>query len=261
MQEKEIFKFEKSGIKSIRSWGFIGVGIFGLLIPRNTGDNPLIPYIGLGALIYGIFLLFRKIKVVIYKNNFILSKNKTIVNISFDKILGIKGELGQKIKIIYLKKSFYEYSEEELKNINSSNQKNFLETIILDDNLLENDFNNLFNIIKEQFKNYIFKYYDNNIEKIINSPYLFNQISDNKLDFSKTKIFGGLSDDIVPLQYNDAINTTIRKKNYLFNSTTTKSCEPQWQFASTSSKYDTVNLINTNIIKYILIQKYNINFV
>ncbi|WP_304176704.1 hypothetical protein [Leptotrichia trevisanii] len=261
MQEKEIFRFEKSGIKSIRAWGFIGVGIFGLLIPRNDGDNPLIPYIGLATLIYGIFLFLKKSKVVIYTNSFILSKNKKIINISFDKILGIKGEFGKKIKIICLKKPFSEYSEEELKNINDTNQKDFLETIILDDDLLENNFNNLVDNIKEQFKNYIFKQYDNDTEKVISSPYLFNQINDNKLDFTKTKSFGGLSNDVVLLQYNDAINTTIRKKNYLTDSKKNKIFEPQWQFASTSIKYDTANLINSNIIKYILIKKYNIKFI
>ena len=91
------------------------------------------------------------------------------------------------------------------------------ESIIFDDELLEKDFINVFNIIKEQFKNYVFEHYNNDLEKIITSPYLFEQISNDKLNFTRTKFWGGLADEIIQLQYGDAINVTTRKKSYVTN--------------------------------------------
>lgn len=40
-----------------------------------------------------------------------------------------------------------------------------------------------------------------------------------------------------------------------------QSFEPQWQFASTSTKCDTINLINATIVQEILNKKYNIKFI
>ena len=40
-----------------------------------------------------------------------------------------------------------------------------------------------------------------------------------------------------------------------------KSFEPKWQFASTSTKCDTINLINATIVQEVLSKKYNIKFI
>ena len=158
-----------------------------------------------------------------------------------------------------------EPNENELNNI-SNNLNTLSESIIFDDELLEKDFINVFNIIKEQFKNYVFEHYNNDLEKIITSPYLFEQISNDKLNFTRTKFWGGLADEIIQLQYGDAINVTTRKKAYVTNGRgdirqAGQSFEPQWQFASTSTKCDTINLINATIIQEILSKKYNIKFI
>ena len=174
--------------------------------------------------------------------------------------MGIRGELGQKIKILYLKKPFSEYSKDEPNKMYSD-----FELIIFDDELLEKDFINVFNIIKEQFKNYVFDKYNNDIEEVIKSPYSFEQVNNDKLNFVKAKLFGGTVDEIIPLQYGDVVNVTSRKKMYVTNgridaNQLSKSFEPQWQFASTSTKCDTINLINAAIVQEILNKKYNIKF-
>ena len=130
----------------------------------------------------------------------------------------------------------------------------------------EKDFINIFNIIKEQFKNYVFDKYNNDIEEIIRSPYSFEQVNDNKLNFVKAKLFGGTVDEVIPLQYGDAVNVTMRKKAYVTNGRgdirqARQSFEPQWQFASISTKCDTINVINTAIVQEILTKKYNIKFI
>ena len=244
MQEKKVFKFEKSGMKSKGAWTFIGFGAIALF---GGGFYSLI---GILMLAYGIYSLTRKSKVIVYTTGFIISEGKDLKNISFDRTLGIKGELGQKVKILYLKKPFSEYSKDDPNKMYSD-----FETIIFDDELLEKDFINIFNIIKEQFKNYVFDKYNNDIEEIIRSPYLFEQVNDNKLNFVK-----------VPLQYGDAVNVTVRKKAYVTNGRgdirqAGQSFEPQWQFASISTKCDTINVINTAIVQEILTKKYNIKFI
>ncbi|NWO20127.1 hypothetical protein [Leptotrichia sp. oral taxon 223] len=259
MQEKEIFRFEKSGMKSKGAWTFVGFGTIALF------GGGIYSFIGILMLAYGIYLLTKKSKVIVYTTGFVISEGKDLKNISFDRVLGIKGELGQKVKILYLKKPFSAYNENELNNI-SNNLNTLSESIIFDDELLEKDFINVFNIIKEQFKNYVFEHYNNDLEKIITSPYLFEQISNDKLNFTRTKFWGGLADEIIQLQYGDAINVTTRKKAYVTNGRgdirqAGQSFEPQWQFASTSTKCDTINLINATIIQEILSKKYNIKFI
>ena len=164
-----------------------------------------------------------------------------------------------------MKKPFSACNENELNDI-SNNLNTLSESIIFDDELLEKDFINVFNIIKEQFKNYVFEHYNNDLEKIITSPYLFEQISNDKLNFTRTKFWGGLADEIIQLQYGDAINVTTRKKSYVTNGRgdirqAGQSFEPQWQFASTSTKCDTINLINAILVQEILNKKYNIKFI
>lgn len=255
MQEREVFKFEKSGMKSKGAWTFVGFGTIALF------GGGIYSFIGILMLAYGIYLLTKKSKVIVYSTGFVISEGKDLKNISFDRVLGIKGELGQKIKILYLKKPFSEYSKDEPNKMYSD-----FELIIFDDELLEKDFINVFNIIKEQFKNYVFDKYNNDIEEVIKSPYSFEQVNNDKLNFVKAKLFGGTVDEIIPLQYGDAINVTTRKKAYVTNGRgdirqAGQSFEPQWQFASTSTKCDTINLINATIIQEILSRKYNIKFI
>ena len=50
-------------------------------------------------LAYGIYLLTK----IVYSTGFVISEGKDLKNISFDRVLRIKGELGQKVKILYLK--------------------------------------------------------------------------------------------------------------------------------------------------------------
>lgn len=259
MQERQVFKFEKSGMKSKGVWTFV---VFGAIALFGGG---IYSFIGILMLAYGIYLLTKKSKVIVYTTGFVISEGKDLKNISFDRVLGIKGELGQKVKILYLKKPFSVYNENELNNI-SNNLDTLSESIIFDDELLEKDFINVFNIIKEQFKNYVFEYYNNDLEKIIISPYLFEQINNDRLNFTRTKFFGGLTDEIIPLQCGDAVNITTRKKAYVTNGRgdiqqAGQSFEPQWQFASSSIKCDTLNLINATIVQEILSKKYNIKFI
>ena len=255
MQEKEIFRFEKSGMKSKGAWTFVVFGAIGLL----SGGFYLL--IGIAMLAYGIYLFNKKSKAIVYTTGFIISEGKELKNITFDRILGIRGDLGQKVKILYLKKPFSEYSKDESNKIYSD-----FELIIFDDELLEKDFINVFNIIKEQFKNYVFDKYNNDIEEVIKSPYSFDQINNNKLTFVKAKLFGGTVDEVIPLQYGDVVNVTSRKKLYVTDgridaNQLSKSFEPKWQFASTSTKCDTINLINATIVQEVLSKKYNIKFI
>ena len=106
------------------------------------------------------------------------------------------------MRIIYLKKPFYEYNEQELEDI-SNNFSKFSRSIIFDDELLEKDFARVFNVIKEQFKNYVFEKYDNDLEKIIASPYLFGQINNDKFIFIKNKSFGKITYKNIKLEYKD----------------------------------------------------------
>ncbi|WP_314714766.1 hypothetical protein [Leptotrichia wadei] len=255
MQEREVFKFEKSGMKSKGAWTF---AVFGAIALFGGGFYSLI---GIAMLAYAIYLFNKKSKAIVYTTGFIISEGKKLKNISFDRVLGIRGELGQKIKILYLKKPFSEYSKDEPNKMYSD-----FELIIFDDELLEKDFINVFNIIKEQFKNYVFDKYNNDIEEVIKSPYSFEQVNNDKLNFVKAKLFGGTVDEIIPLQYGDVVNVTSRKKMYVTNgridaNQLSKSFEPQWQFASTSTKCDTINLINAAIVQEILNKKYNIKFI
>ncbi len=255
MQEREVFKFEKSGMKSKGAWTF---AVFGVIALFGGGFYSLI---GILMLAYSIYLFNKKSKVIVYTTGFIISEGKNLQNINFERILAIKGDIGQKVKILYLNKPFFEYSNNEMNKIYSDYKE-----INFDDELLEKDFINVFNIIKEQFRNYVFEKYNNDLEQVINSPYLFEQIKNNNLNFMKAKFFGGVTDTIIPLQYGDVVNVTTRKKAYVTNGQADirqarQSFEPQWQFASTSTKCDTVNLINAVLVQEILNKKYNIKFI
>ena len=252
MQEREVFKFEKSGMKSKGAWTF---AVFGVIALFGGGFYSLI---GILMLAYSIYLFNKKSKVIVYTTGFIISEGKNLQNINFERILAIKGDIGQKVKILYLNKPFFEYSNNEMNKIYSDYKE-----INFDDELLEKDFINVFNIIKEQFRNYVFEKYNNDLEQVINSPYLFEQIKNNNLNFMKAKLFGGVTDTIIPLQYGDVVNVTTRKKAYVTNGRgdirqAGQSFEPQWQFASTSTKCDTINLINAILVQEILNKKYNI---
>ena len=255
MQEREVFKFEKSGMKSKGAWTF---AVFGVIALFGGGFYSLI---GILMLAYSIYSFNKKSKVIVYTTGFIISEGKNLQNINFERILAIKGDIGQKVKILYLNKPFFEYSNNEMNKIYSDYKE-----INFDDELLEKDFINVFNIIKEQFRNYVFEKYNNDLEQVINSPYLFEQIKNNNLNFMKAKFFGGVTDTIIPLQYGDVVNVTTRKKAYVTNGQADirqarQSFEPQWQFASTSTKCDTVNLINAVLVQEILNKKYNIKFI
>ena len=255
MQEREVFKFEKSGMKSKGTWTF---AVFGVIALFGGGFYSLI---GILMLAYSIYLFNKKSKVIVYTTGFIISEGKNLQNINFERILAIKGDIGQKVKVLYLNKPFFEYSNNEMNKIYSDYKE-----INFDDELLEKDFINVFNIIKEQFRNYVFEKYNNDLEQVINSPYLFEQIKNNNLNFMKAKLFGGVTDKVIPLQYGDVVNVTTRKKAYVTNAQAgirqaRQSFEPQWQFASTSTKRDTVNLINAVLVQKILNKKYNIKFI
>ena len=135
-------------------------------------------------LAYSIYLFNKKSKVIVYTTGFIISEGKNLQNINFERILAIKGDIGQKVKILYLNKPFFEYSNNEMNKIYSDYKE-----INFDDELLEKDFINVFNIIKEQFRNYVFEKYNNDLEQVINSPYLFEQIKNNNLNFMKAKLY------------------------------------------------------------------------
>ena len=201
MQEREVFKFEKSGMKSKGAWTF---AVFGVIALFGGGFYSLI---GILMLAYSIYLFNKKSKVIVYTTGFIISEGKNLQNINFERILAIKGDIGQKVKILYLNKPFFEYSNNEMNKIYSDYKE-----INFDDELLEKDFINVFNIIKEQFRNYVFEKYNNDLEQVINSPYLFELIKNNNLKFMKYKLFGGVTDKVIPLQYGDVVNVTTRKK-------------------------------------------------
>lgn len=259
MERKEILKFEKSGMNSKGAWAWIlcgGLTIFG-------GDFYTI--IGIVGLAWGIYKLTRKSKAVVYNDGFVISSGNNINNINFDRLLGIKGELDQKVKLLYLKKDFSEYSQEEMKNI-GGNFNSMVDMIILDDNILERDFLRVFNSIKNQFVNYVFNKYNDDVEEVLKSVYLFEQIVEDKLSFSKGKLFGGTTDIVIDLIQNDAVNVTVKKKAYMTTgrqdlTQSSMSFEPVWKFSSASTKCDTVNLINADIIKKVLIRKYNMKFI
>mgnify|MGYP000873286732 FL=1 len=88
MQEREVFKFEKSGMKSKGAWTFVGFGTIALF------GGGIYSFIGILMLAYGIYLLTKKSKVIVYSTGFVISEGKDLKNISFDRVLGIKGELG-----------------------------------------------------------------------------------------------------------------------------------------------------------------------
>ena len=259
MQKKEGIVFEKNGNNTNGAWGYFLLGFIAIF---GGGVFSIIAVLIMG---YGIYLLTKKSKVVIYTTGFSILEGENLRNISFERLLGIKGELNQNMEFFYLNKPFFDYSEEELKDI-SYNQDKYLKIINFSDELLEKDFPVVFDIIKEQFKNFVFEKYENDLEKIIASPYLFNQINNDKLTFTKHKFWSGISRKIVQLKHNDTVKVSISKKiqipiGKINNIQSNQSFEPQWKFSSTLKKYDTANLINTVLIQEILIKKYNIRFI
>lgn len=255
MQENVIFKFEKYGSKSKENWKFFILGFIALF------SGGFLSIVGLLMIGYGFHTSNKKSKVIVYENGFSIFDGNDTKNIAFERILGIKGELGQEMKIIYLKKPFYEYDEHELSNIH-----NISNSVIFNDELLEKDFSYVFDIIKKQFKNYVFEKYDNDLEQISNSPYLFGQISNDKLHFMKSKFWSGVTRKSIQLQYKDTVEMSRNKKSYIFIGRADKaqsnmSFEPQWKFLSPFEKCDTVNLTNAVLIQEILTKKYNIRFI
>ena len=240
MQEKEVFRFEKSGNNSKGFWVFVTLGFIALFF---GGFSSIAGLVMMG---YGVHLLTKKNKIIVYPTGFSILDENNSRNIAFERVLGIKGELNQKMRIIYLKKPFYEYNEQELEDI-SNNFSKFSRSIIFDDELLEKDFARVFNVIKEQFKNYVFEKYDNDLEKIIASPYLFGQINNDKFIFIKNKSFGKIT-------YKITIGKFHRMQSNL-------SFEPQWKFLSSFEKCDTTNLVNAVLVQEILTQKYKIQFI
>lgn len=258
MKEKEIFRFEKSGISSKDFWGFI---IFGFIVIFFGGFLAIFGFLAMG---YGVHLLTKKNKIIVYETGFSILKENDLKNIAFERVLGIKGEPDQKMRIIYLRKPFYQYDEEELKNI--SNLSKFSSSIIFDDEILEKDFARVFNVIKEQFKNYVFEKYDNDLEKIITSPYLFKQINNDQFMFIKKKSFNKTTYKNIKLEYKDRVKVTTNKKIYLAIRTIERiqynqSFEPQWKFLTSLENCDTANLINAVLIQEILIKKYKMKFI
>lgn len=259
MQEKEVFRFEKSGNNSKGFWVFVTLGFIALFF---GGFSSIAGLVMMG---YGVHLLTKKNKIIVYPTGFSILDENNSRNIAFERVLGIKGELNQKMRIIYLKKPFYEYNEQELEDI-SNNFSKFSRSIIFDDELLEKDFARVFNVIKEQFKNYVFEKYDNDLEKIIISPYLFKQINDNKLIFTKSTFGSRTIYETIKLEYKDKVKITTNKKNFiaigkLDNMQHNLSFEPQWKFLSSFEQCDTTNLINAVLVQEILTKKYKIRFI
>lgn len=259
MQEKEVFRFEKSGNNSKGFWVFVTLGFIALFF---GGFSSIAGLVMMG---YGVHLLTKKNKIIVYPTGFSILDENNSRNIPFERVLGIKGELNQKMRIIYLKKPFYEYNEQELEDI-SNNFSKFSRSIIFDDELLEKDFARVFNVIKEQFKNYVFEKYDNDLEKIIISPYLFKQINDNKLIFTKSTFGSRTIYETIKLEYKDKVKITTNKKNFiaigkLDNMQHNLSFEPQWKFLSSFEQCDTTNLINAVLVQEILTKKYKIRFI
>ena len=259
MQEKEVFRFEKSGNNSKGFWVFVTLGFIALFF---GGFSSIAGLVMMG---YGVHLLTKKNKIIVYPTGFSILDENNSRNIAFERVLGIKGELNQKMRIIYLKKPFYEYNEQELEDI-SNNFSKFSRSIIFDDELLEKDFARVFNVIKEQFKNYVFEKFDNDLEKIIASPYLFGQINNDKFIFIKNKSFGKITYKNIKLEYKDRVKVTTNKKSYItigkfHRIQSNLSFEPQWKFLSSFEKCDTTNLINAVLVQEILTKKYKIRFI
>ena len=259
MQEKEVFRFEKSGNNSKGFWVFVTLGFIALFF---GGFSSIAGLVMMG---YGVHLLTKKNKIIVYPTGFSILDENNSRNIAFERVLGIKGELNQKMRIIYLKKPFYEYNEQELEDI-SNNFSKFSRSIIFDDELLEKDFARVFNVIKEQFKNYVFEKFDNDLEKIIASPYLFGQINNDKFIFIKNKSFGKITYKNIKLEYKDRVKVTTNKKSYItigkfHRIQSNLSFEPQWKFLSSFEKCDTANLVNAVLVQEILTQKYKMQFI
>ena len=72
MQEREVFKFEKSGMKSKGAWTFVVFGAIGVL---SGGFYSLI---GIALLAYGIYLFNKKSKVIVYTTGFVISEGKKL---------------------------------------------------------------------------------------------------------------------------------------------------------------------------------------
>lgn len=252
MEDREIFYHQKSGTKSKGAWTSLVFGILLLIF----GDGIIFKIIGLLMTVYGAYMFTRKVKVSVYRNSFTLTNNNEIKNIFFDRVLWIKAGFNQKIKILYLEKPVSEYSDVELWKESRDEEK----VITFDDELFEKEFKVVFNHIEEEFKNYIFQKYNNQITEIINSPYLMNQIQDNSL------IFKDNNKEKIELQNADSISVKQKKKAYVTNGRqdlkqSFTSFEPVWSFASNHKKIDTINLYNRSLVKQILSDKYNMSFI
>lgn len=252
-----VLQHERKAAKSLGHWISLAAGIFLLFF----SDGILWKIGGLVAIVYSIYILRKKIKVVVYTDGFIITDGSTVQNIFFDKVFWLAAGFDQKMKILQLDKPISEYSEKELKEI-SKNKKN---AIVFDDEILQNDFKLVFGIVEEEFKKYVLNKYNNNIEAIINSPYLMQQIQNDTLIFENT-LTEAEKRKVVELQNRDAVSVIHRKKNQV---TTTrqsivqagKSFEPTWKFAANQKKFDTVYLFNRSIVQEILMKKYNMTFV
>ena len=117
MQEKEVFRFEKSGNNSKGFWVFVTLGFIALFF---GGFSSIAGLVMMG---YGVHLLTKKNKIIVYPTGFSILDENNSRNIAFERVLGIKGELNQKMRIIYLKKPFYEYNEQELEDISNNFSK------------------------------------------------------------------------------------------------------------------------------------------
>ena len=81
MQEKEVFRFEKSGNNSKGFWVFVTLGFIALFF---GGFSSIAGLVMMG---YGVHLLTKKNKIIVYPTGFSILDENNSRNIAFERIL------------------------------------------------------------------------------------------------------------------------------------------------------------------------------
>ena len=271
MEKKLITRFSKKGYQSPMLWIILLIGLGLLYFIDEAGIISLI--FGLPLVIVSIIDMNNKMEIAVYNTGFeyvltfkFLFKKQN-EKIDYNQILFFKGEINDQMRMYYIDTSTKNMGNDEMKHLIHDGKG---KEILFDAGILEKKFKLAFFEIEKQFRNYVFDKYNYDVEKVEKSVYLFEQINN---DFLEVKGLNSVKDYVnifkpdkfikkIDLLDNRSVKIKYRYKNYYIgikHVSNTLSYEPKWYFAD-KQEIDTVNIINRELIKEILIRKYNIEF-
>lgn len=244
--------FEKSGSKSIGAWVALIFGGFCIIANILSGEIEW-PYfiMGIIAIIYGLITIMKKERIEIYENNFIFYEKQNILNISYDRIIYIKSAYENQIQRRYIR-----YVNEN----GVEQEKEFT------DEVFEAKFDPIFSCIENEFTKYVFSKY-NSFDDIIESPYVCNQIKDDKLIWNSRKgeriidINSELTQFPIKLTKKNRLDFAFGKKKRGLFTVDSITYSPIWEIEGRKEKVYTETIYNYQIIENILVGKYGVKFI